>query len=167
VREVQDAMPKKTLVEELESEGFVQGYARMWPRDVFDCVISPAGKKKRYLARQLEILQKPGVYILYRNETPYYIGKAGGWLWQRLHIHARKPGTRYGDFWNYFSVFVIENDAHRDFVEGLLIAAMPTANSARPRLERDPLPKEVRQMMRNRRDFMFDMTIESDEEEGA
>jgi len=51
----------------------VTTYARMWPREVFDRLVVSNGKK-RTLAKTLDILTKPGVYILYRDGVPYYIG---------------------------------------------------------------------------------------------
>jgi hypothetical protein len=55
----------------------VASYARMWPREVFDRFVPVPGKKKeRSLAKTLDILTKPGVYVLYRDGVPYYIGKA-------------------------------------------------------------------------------------------
>jgi len=72
----------------------VEKYARMWPREVFDYVIAKKRRQAVYLAKGLDILKNPGVYILYRNDMPYYIGKAGGKLWTRLFSHARRPGGR-------------------------------------------------------------------------
>lgn len=45
----------------------VTGYAKMWPRIVFDM---KAGNKDAK-----ELLQNPGVYVLYRDDMPYYVGK--------------------------------------------------------------------------------------------
>ena len=132
----------------------VEQYARLWPREVFDYVIGKRGEQAVYLAKRLPILQQPGVYVLYRDDVPYYIGKAGGWLWTRIFAHARRPGGRYNNFWNYFSVFVIHNAEQRDVVESILIAAFPTANSAKPRIRREPLPDEVLEMWRQNRDFV-------------
>src|SRR5438105_4226830 len=115
-------------------------YARMWPREIFD--------RERSLARGLEILIKPGVYVLYRDDMPYYIGQAAK-LESRLRRHANVPGGRYHNFWNFFSVFVAEDRTRRNQIEAILIAAMPTANSAKPKLERENLPVEVCRMMRD------------------
>ncbi len=71
----------------------------------------------------------------------------------RLFSHARRPGGRYNNFWNYFSVFVIHDPHQRNAVESILIAAFPTANSAKPRIDREPLPREALEMWRQRRDF--------------
>lgn len=131
----------------------VERYARLWPREVFDYVIDKRGQQAVYLAKQLDVLRQPGVYILYRGDVPYYIGKAGGWLWTRLFAHARRPGGRYNNFWNYFSVFVIHDKHQRDAVESILIAAFPTANSAKPKIKREPLPDEALEMWRQNRDF--------------
>lgn len=131
----------------------VERYARLWPREVFDYVIERKNRQAVYLAQRLDILRQPGVYVLYRDEVPYYVGKASNWLWHRLILHARRPGGRYNNFWNYFSVFVIHNKAQRDAVESILIAAFPTANSAKPGIRREPLPDDVLEMWRQKRDF--------------
>src|SRR5262249_25462868 len=52
--------------------GLVSGYARMWPREIFD-----KRDGGELLARRLTFFRQPGVYILYRDEHPYYIGKTG------------------------------------------------------------------------------------------
>ena len=126
----------------------VEEYARMWPREVFDCLVpnEDSGKKK-ILGKGLDLLNKPGVYVLYRNDIPYYIGQALK-LRHRLWSHAGSPGARYGNFWNYFSAFVIQDQKMRNEVEGILIAAMPTANSAKPKLKRAKFPLVVSQMVR-------------------
>jgi hypothetical protein len=86
----------------------IEEYARMWPREVFDCLIpNQDGKKKgTKLVKGLELLNKPGVYVLYRNEIPYYIGQAAP-LRGRLRHHASYPGARYHNFWNFFCAFVV------------------------------------------------------------
>ena len=126
----------------------VEEYARMWPREVFDCLVpSEKSGKKKILGKGLDLLNKPGVYVLYRNDIPYYIGQALK-LRHRLWSHAGSPGSRYGNFWNYFSAFVIHDPKMRNEVEGILIAAMPTANSAKPKLKRAKFPLVVSQMVR-------------------
>jgi hypothetical protein len=123
-------------------------YARMWPRDVFDY----PGHIKKFLADELTILESPGVYVLYRDDVPDYIGKTDGFLCKRLYVHAKNPTSRYDYFWNYFSVFVIADEKNRAIVESLLIAAMPTANSARPQaFERHKVPREIIKMIRDQR----------------
>jgi hypothetical protein len=132
----------------------VEEYARMWPREVFDCLVANRKGKGRnvILGKGLELLNKPGVYVLYRNEIPYYIGQALK-LRRRLWSHAGSPGARYTNFWNYFSAFVIHDPRMRDEVEGILIAAMPTANSAKPKLTRAKYPLEVSRMVRRMRQY--------------
>lgn len=125
----------------------VSRFARMYPREIFNDRTRNSSGKLVNIARTLEILREPGVYILYRDDQPYYIGKAKR-LNSRLYSHARRPGSKYDLFWNYFSVFVVENAKHRAEVEAMLIAAIPTANGARPRLERHPYPPIVRTVMR-------------------
>ena len=66
-------------------------YARMWPRSVFD-------QGQQFLKdRELAILEEPGVYVLHRDDLPYYVGK-GSKLGERLWHHANTPGSRYYNF---------------------------------------------------------------------
>jgi hypothetical protein len=121
----------------------------MWPRVVFDLKGSETVK---------ECLREPGVYVLFRDDEPYYVGKTKNKLFWRLHVHATRTMDRYYHFWNYFSAFFVSNAKHRDEVEGILIAAMPTANSAAPKIKRIPLPRNVTEIMRKmrRKDIEFD-----------
>jgi hypothetical protein len=126
--------------------GIVKGYAKMWPREVFHA------KPRRgtgVLAAQLDFLTKEkGVYVLYIDEKPYYIGKSGDSLFARLKSHAMNPRMRYYNFWNYFSAFAVPGEDGRSELEGILIAAMPTANSSKPRMNKERLPKEVAALMK-------------------
>ena len=46
----------------------VEEYARMWPREVFDCLVTNENSgKKKILGKGLDLLNEPGVYVLYRN----------------------------------------------------------------------------------------------------
>jgi hypothetical protein len=94
-------------------------------------------------------LDKPGVYILYRDDEPYYIGKTKKPLIKRLSNHALKPNARRYNFWNYFSAFEIASPSHRDEVEAILISAMPTANSSRPKFERKTLDRQAARLLNN------------------
>lgn len=47
-------------------------------------------------------LNQPGVYVLYRDDTPYYIGKTKTTIFKRLKTHALRPNARRYNFWNYF-----------------------------------------------------------------
>jgi hypothetical protein len=95
-----------------------------------------------------DLLDGKGVYVLYRNDEPYYIGKTGTTLFKRLRTHALRPNGRRYNFWNYFSAFVIEDDRHRDEVEAILISAMPTAaNSSKPKFERMKLDHETAKLV--------------------
>jgi hypothetical protein len=130
----------------------VIAYARMWPREVFDHIAGFGERKNKPLVKSIDFLRLPGVYVLYRDDVPYYVGKAQK-LRSRLWEHAMKPTTRYYNFWNFFSAFVVVDAAKRNEVEGILISAMPTANSAQPKLPKEKLPKEVIDMVRKiRRD---------------
>src|SRR5260370_25974346 len=108
-------MPKNSIKEQ---------FFRMWPRAVFHMQ-----EGKRFIETHLST---PGVYVLYRNDEQYYIGK-DRMLFKRLKTHAIKPNARYYNFWNYFSAFEIDDEDLRDKVEAILISAMPTANNAHPR----------------------------------
>src|ERR1700732_2136061 len=104
----------------------VKAGAQMWPRVVFDFDGWPAVK---------ECLREPGVYVLFRDDEPYYVGKTQNKLFNRIKSHATRPMGRYYHFWNYFSAYVVLRAKHRDEVEGILIASMPTANSAAPKIK--------------------------------
>jgi len=125
----------------------VENTTRMWPREIFDHVAGAGESPNKPLAKSLEFLDNPGVYVLYRDDIPYYIGQVGK-LRGRLSAHATRPGLRLYNFWNFFSAFVVMDTDDRNEIEGILIAAMPTANSARPRLPRERFPKEVVAMVR-------------------
>jgi len=120
----------------------VKAAAQIWPRQVFD--FAEWRKVK-------ECLSEPGVYVLFRDDQPYYVGKTKKKLFRRIQAHAIKTNDKYYHFWNYFSAFVVPNGKHREEVEGILIASMPTANSASPKIHRIPLPIEARRLMREMR----------------
>jgi hypothetical protein len=126
----------------------VTGYAQMWPREVYD-IKRRQGKK--FLEKAIEPLDKPGIYVLYRDDHPYYVGKAGKSLFWRIHAHANRPKDPYYNFWNFFSVFVVPDKRHLSEVEGILIASMQTANSATPRLKRIGLPSEIGRILAKKR----------------
>lgn len=118
----------------------------MWPREVFDI------KESLRLSRDVrEALAQVGVYVLYRNDHPYYVGKTSRPLFDRIWNHANQPHDRYYNFWNFFSAFAVPQKKHRDEVEGILIAAMPTANSSNPRFPQLKLPVRVGRLLRDQR----------------
>jgi hypothetical protein len=93
-------------------------------------------------------LSAPGVYVLYRDDQPYYIGKTSKPLIKRIGGHALKPNWRRYNFWNYFSAFTIEEGSHRDEVEAILISAMPTAaNSSKPKIARMLLDRSAAKLL--------------------
>ena len=117
-----------------------QQFFRMWRRALFHM------KQGQDILRKS--LNSPGVYILYRNDEPYYIGKTGKPLIKRLKAHALKPNARRYNFWNYFSAFEIGDPSHRDEIEAILISAMPTAaNGARPKIPRMPLDRGAAKLL--------------------
>jgi hypothetical protein len=111
----------------------VKGYAKMWPRVVFDLKTPDEAQAP---------LQVPGVYVLYRDEMPYYVGKTAKRLWRRIRSHAIRPRGRYYNFWNYFSAFVVPVE-HLDEIEGVLIASMPTKNAVIKRIDRIHIPPAI------------------------
>jgi hypothetical protein len=133
-------MPKKKSL-------VVDGHARMWPRAVFEKFDFGHRRTKGTLAREIDFLDRAGVYILYRDDEPHYIGQAER-LGKRLWAHARQTNGPYYHFWNFFSAFAIADKTHRDEIEGILIASMPTANGAKPRLKRQAIPREVCMLLR-------------------
>jgi len=130
----------------VKRSGIVVKYARGWPREIFD--------HKAKMAREIEFLNNPGVYVLYNDGEPHYIGQAVS-MFKRLHDHAH-PKSRYYHLWNTFSAFQIgsarRQDKLRDELEAILIAAMPTANAAKPKLSKMSMPPTVVGLMRRMRD---------------
>ena len=133
----------------MATEGICELRFHMWPREVFDAVgPDPHSGKERMLARTLDnLLNRPGVYVLYRDDVPFYVGQAEK-MRSRIWHHAWEPDSPYFNFWNFFSAFVIADKSRREEVEGILIAAMPTANSSQPEIETQRLPPEVIKLIR-------------------
>jgi hypothetical protein len=136
----------------------VQKFISMWPRAVWD--VTEEGDRKLYLNEQLPELRNPGVYVLYRDDSPYYIGQAEV-LYTRLHDHANKSTDRYFNFWNFFSAFICEKK-YLDDVEGILIAAMPTANKSTPKMDPVRMPDYVGKRIRNMRRHEADPVTRKD-----
>ncbi len=130
----------------ISRRAIVDGYASMWPRELFD--IREGGKLSPDVR---DALAQTGVYVLYREDHPYYVGKTGRPLYDRIWAHANRPHDRYYNFWNFFSVYAVPSSRYRGTVEGILIAAMPTANSSSPRFKRLALPARVRRLLHQRR----------------
>ena len=133
----------------MTQQKIVSTYARVWPREVFEKFPPPTGNgKQTIMAKAVSFLDGPGIYILYRDDEPYYIGQAKR-LRARLWRHAIKPEGRYYHFWNFFSAFSVSDPLLRNELEGILIAAMPTANSAKPKVQRERMPAPVRKLLRD------------------
>jgi hypothetical protein len=134
---------------ESKRKDIVKGYASLWPREVFDAKSkSGAG----VLAAHIPFLtEQKGVYVLYQDGKPYYIGKTGNSLFKRLKDHAMNPKKRYYNFWDKFSAFAVPDEKGRNELEGILIAAMPTANSSKPKLTKERMPKEVSDLLKKLR----------------
>jgi hypothetical protein len=125
----------------MNPEWQTQRFIRMWPRALF------------HMREGIQVLDEnlnaPGVYILYRNDEPYYIGKTSKPLIKRICVHALKPNARRYNFWNYSSAFEIASSTHRDEVEAILISAMPTANNSRPKFDRKKLDPKAARLLNN------------------
>ncbi len=117
-------------------------FFRMWPRALFHMKSG-----KTILERHFGAVA--GVYVLYRDDVPYYIGKTGTTLLKRLRNHALRPNVRRYNFWNYFSAFVIEDSSHRDEVEAIQISVMPTANSSTPKITKVRLKSDAAKLLNN------------------
>jgi hypothetical protein len=123
----------------------VRKFISMWPREVWD--VTEEGSRKLFLKENLDELREPGVYVLYRDGIPHYIGRAAV-LYKRLHDHSNKSTDPYFNFWNFFSAFVVTDEKFLPDIERVLIAAMPTANSSNPKMDRVRMPDFVGQRIR-------------------
>jgi hypothetical protein len=114
----------------------VSKFIRMLPRAIFDT--REIEDQKGSIASKIKELEGPGVYILYRNDVPFYVGKTEGKLFDRLWKHANGVSSTRSYFWNYFSAFIAKNRRNIAEVEAILISAMPSVitNSARPKLQK-------------------------------
>ena len=89
-------------------EDIVTKYAYMWPRTVFNII-----EGRKLLLRSIKtLLEESGVYVLYRDDHPYYVGKTTKPLYDRIWTHANASRDRYFNFWNYFSAFIVPNKKH-------------------------------------------------------
>jgi len=123
--------------------GIVSKFMRMWPRAVFD--VPEIEGQKRSIASRTPELRESGVYVLYRDDMPFYVGKTEGKLFGRLWQHAHGVSSTRSYFWNYFSAFIVKDRSNIAEVEAILISAMPSVitNSARPRLPKVPKGKST------------------------
>jgi hypothetical protein len=106
-------------------------------------------KKRKLLINRLKLLREPGVYVLYRDGQPYYVGKTTQSLFSRIHSHTNKSTDTYYHFWNFFSAFAVPTKSNINEVERILITALPTANAANPRIKQIALPGEAVKRLRN------------------
>ena len=126
----------------------VNSYLKMWPREALD-LRNSNGQRLEHIEKVWEHLNHPGVYVLYRDDQPYYIGRAID-LNARIYAHAIHPKDPYYNFWNYFSAFLVPT-RHIPEVEGILIAAFPTQNAATPKFKKLSLPAKVLSLLHRRR----------------
>jgi|SRR5579863_24781 len=107
----------------------------------------------------------PRALFHYRDDSPFYIGKTKTTIFRRLKTHALRPNARRYNFWNYFSAFEIEDGNHRDEVEAILIAAMPTAaNGARPKIQRMKVDRELAKLVNDIQALMLTGKEDASEE---
>jgi hypothetical protein len=129
----------------------VGNFIRMLPRAIF---YEPEIKgQKGTIASKIPELKKSGVYILYRDDIPFYVGKAEGALFSRLWSHANGVSSTRSYFWNYFSAFIVKDQRNIAEVEAILISAMPSVitNSARRRLQKLRKRLSIIKLMRKMR----------------
>ncbi len=133
----------------------VKSFIRMWPRAIFETPAQPGGHKT--IASTIPELQKSGVYVLYRDDVPFYVGKTEGKLRFRLRQHAINVGSVRSYFWNYFSAYIVDKE-NIDEVEAIIISAMPSVltNSSTPRFKnRVKMSESTRKLMRSLREKGF------------
>jgi len=113
----------------------VTRYARMWPRRILKL------KDKAGLAEVEKALSGKGVYILYWDDQPYYVGQTSlQTLFKRIRSHATKARNKYYNFLNFFSAFELGDVNLVKEVEAILIASVPSENRAVPRMKPIPIP---------------------------
>lgn len=131
-------------------------FIRMWPRAIFTTPAEGTGKpgKPPAIAKTIPELNSPGVYILYRDDHPYYVGQTTGKLRSRIGAHAISVGGLRTYFWNYFSAFLVDDPDQIDEIEAILISAMPSVltNKSAPRLDRQRMGKTTRAVIRKLRE---------------
>jgi|APEBP8051073220_1049391.scaffolds.fasta_scaffold01156_5 hypothetical protein len=130
----------------MATKKIITEFGRLWSREIFDIL-----EENKLTANNYPSLKMPGVYILYRDDFPYYIGKSKTSLFSRLHKHSNVSSDKYFNFWNYFSFFVVPDEKHVDEIEGILIASMPTANRAVPKIKEITIPRAVAKRLRENR----------------
>jgi len=139
----------------MKQTNLISNFIRMWPRAIFNTPEKIEGHrgKQPSIAMTIEELKRPGVYILYRDDVPFYVGKTEGKLFDRLWQHANSVGGLRTYSWNYFSAFIIEKPGYIDEVEAILISAMPSiiSNSSKPKLIKVKMGPSTRKLMRELR----------------
>lgn len=127
----------------------ISEYGKMWPRAIFySKAASPSTGKIRVIAQDLPLLQQPGVYVLYVEEKPYYVGRTD-LLWKRLYRWANRKNSPHYNFWTHFSAFAVRDEKLCKELEAALIATIPGMNNgAKPKLVKIPIPLQVRKLMK-------------------
>jgi hypothetical protein len=118
----------------------IAAYIQKWPRTVYN--LKDGNQPLESIREKLR--QKPGIYILYQNSQPYYVGQARN-LWVRIRKHATNQNAKHYQPWTHFSAFIVNDIQSIKELEGLIIAAFDTAvvNGAKPRMTKILLPKDA------------------------
>jgi hypothetical protein len=128
----------------------VKNFIRMWPRAIFHTSVNDG--RKGSIAHWIPELAESGVYVLYRDDVPFYVGQAQK-LRTRLRKHANSVMSSKTYFWNYFSAFIVKDKSHIKEVEAILISAMPSvvSNSSKPVLKKVPMDDPTKHLVRELR----------------
>lgn len=128
----------------------INEHCHMWPRDVYH--FRRNDEKSKVVDEVKNALQgKPGLYVLFRDDVPYYVGRANC-LFSRVRDHALDLDSSYCRFWNYFSAFMVSNQEQMAELEALLIAVTSTGvNGEKPELSgRIPLKGTLKNALKER-----------------
>ncbi len=121
-----------------KKNNIIASVAQLWPREIF---YIKNGKKYSDDVKEL-FSKKSGIYILYRDDKPYYIGQTEN-LFKRLKNHAININAKHYNFWNRFTAFEVRSEFLND-IEAILIKSIPLAdNDKNPKIDRIKIPKII------------------------
>jgi len=125
-------------------KSIIKAFIRLWPREVYD--MKSNGKNIESVKN--ELFGKPGIYVLYRDEKPYYVGQAVN-LWKRIKRHAVNQNSKQFHGWTKFSAFILEDKKYMNELEGLILSVLEneTANGAKQKITKIPLPADARKAL--------------------
>ena len=127
----------------------IKEYALMWPRKLYS--LREGNDTIKSFRDALK--DKPGIYVLYKGEEVFYIGKAigknnkKGCLFKRIQNHALQYNDKYSHSWDHFSAFVVTEEARPlvNELEGLIQFTCPRSRNVSRRLQgkKIKLPNEA------------------------